>query len=96
MARYSLSSRADADLAGIADYSIEAFGFEQARRYGEGLEECLNRLADQPKLGNVVGELRPALRRFQWKSHVVFYVPDEHGVFIVRVLHESMDWRRHL
>ena len=30
------------------------------------------------------------------QSHMVFYIPDEEGVFIVRVLHKSMDFERHL
>ncbi len=33
MANFRLSLRADADLARIADYTIETFGIEQARRY---------------------------------------------------------------
>ena len=36
MARFRLSSRCESDLAEIADYTIEAFGVEQARNYIEG------------------------------------------------------------
>ncbi|MCH8285328.1 type II toxin-antitoxin system RelE/ParE family toxin [candidate division KSB1 bacterium] len=32
MADYRLSSRADTDLAGIADYTLETFGIEQTRQ----------------------------------------------------------------
>ena len=46
MPRFRLSSRAESDLAGIADYTIETFGLEQARRYIDGLEACFQTLAD--------------------------------------------------
>ena len=96
MPRYKLSSRAESDLSEIADYTIESFGIEQARRYMDGLEACFQTLADKPLDGRGTDELAPKLRRFRHQSHMVFYIPDEEGVFIVRVLHQSMDFQRHL
>lgn len=96
MAEYRLSGRAEADLAGIADYTIEQFGIEQARRYRDELEKCFQSLAEHPKLGHGAEHLTPSLRRFEHRSHVVFYVPQENGVLIIRVLHDSMDVPRHL
>ena len=96
MARFRLSSRCESDLAEIADYTIEAFGVEQARNYIEGLEACFQNLADKPFDGRDADELAPKLRRFRHQSHMVFYIPGEEGVFIVRVLHKSMDFQRHL
>lgn len=96
VARYSLSSRAESDLREIADFTINTFGIDQARRYGGGLEECFQSLADNPLSGGSAREIVPRLRRIRHESHVVFYLPDEAGVFIVRVLHQRMDFRRHL
>ena len=96
MPRFRLSSRGEADLAEIADYTIESFGTEQARRYIEGLEVCFRALADKPSDGRDADELAPNLRRLRYQSHMIFYIPDEDGVFIVRVLHKSMDFQRHL
>jgi hypothetical protein len=39
MGDYRLTSSAESDLAEIADYTIENFGIEQARRYRDALEE---------------------------------------------------------
>ncbi len=75
MPRYRLSSRAESDLAEIADYTIEAFGIEQARRYMDGLEVRFQTLADKPLAGGRADELAPEPRR---------------------VLHQSMDFQRHL
>ena len=96
MPRSRLSSRAESDLSEIADYTIETFGIEQARRYMDGLEACFQTLAGKPLDGRGAGELAPKLRRFKHQSHMVFYMPEEEGVFIVRVLHKSMDFQRHL
>ena len=74
-----LSSRAESDLAEIADYTIEAVGIEQARRYLAGLETCFQTLARKPSEGRSTAELAPRLRRFQHKSHLVFFIPDDDG-----------------
>ena len=57
MARYRLSARAAADVTGIADYTIERSGIEQARRYRDGLEFCFESLAENPLLGRSAEEL---------------------------------------
>ncbi len=96
MAAYSLSTKAAADLDGIYEYTIVTFGLEQARVYLSGLHEHLEILAERPMQGRSTGELAAALRRSEYQSHVVFYMPKDHGVRIIRVLHKSMDIKRHL
>ena len=96
MVDFRLSPRAETDLAEIADYTIETFGVEQARRYRDGLVACFQSLAQNPRLGRSVEWLATGLRRFEHRSHAVFYVVDERGVVVVRVLHVRMDASRHL
>lgn len=48
MADYRLTSLAETDLAGIADYTIQTLGIEQARRYRDSLETCFTNLAANP------------------------------------------------
>ena len=96
MAAYSLSSKADADLEGIYEYTILNFGLEQARTYLLGLHERFETLAEHPMHGRKADELAPGLRRFEYQAHIVFYVPKDQGIRIVRVLHQSMDVKRHL
>lgn len=96
MAGYSLSSKAAADLDGIYEYTILHFGLEQARVYLFGLHERLQMLAEQPMQGRTADELAPGLRRFEYQSHVVFYLPKDHGIRIVRVLHQRMDVKRYV
>lgn len=95
MAAYRLSKKAAADLDGIHEYSVEHFGTAQARSYLNRLHERFEILAQQPMLGRQSDHFAPKLRRYEYRSHVAFYVPEDGGVMIVRVLHKSMDVSRH-
>ena len=95
MGQYRLSRRADSDIAEIADYTIRQFGIKQARRYRDGLEKIFRRLAEYPNSGQSAGHLAPGLRRMNFESHVIFFLHDEAGVLIVRILHQRMAFKRH-
>ena len=95
MNSYRLSRLAATDLQEIAEYTIERFGVEQARRYRDGLKTCFVQLADNPALGREAEMLIRGLRRFEHQSHVVFYISEPENLLIVRVLHSSMDVPRH-
>ncbi len=95
MGQYRLSKRADSDIAEIADYTIRQFGIKQARRYRDGLEKIFRRLAEYPNSGRSAGHLAPRLSRMNFESHVIFFLHDEAGVLIARVLHQSMAFTRH-
>ena len=96
MADYRLSRRAAADLEAIAEFTIGRFGIEQARRYRDELKACFAKLADHPTMGRRAEQLAKGLRRFEHGSHIVFYVPTDDGVLVVRVLHYRMDAGRHV
>lgn len=96
MADYRLSRRAVVDLEAIADYTIAEHGIAQARLYRDSLKSCLEQLASNPTMGRKAEQLAPGLRRFEHKSHIVFYMIDNNILHVVRVLHSRMDVRRHL
>lgn len=96
MANYRLTRKADGDLATHYEYGIGTFGHSQAQNYLIGLQQRFDRLAENPSLGRSANELAPGLKRYEYGSHVIFYVPDPHGILIVRVLRQEMDFRRHL
>lgn len=95
MAAYRLSKKAVADLDGIHEYSVENFGTSQARSYLNRLHKRFEILAQQPMLGRQVDHFAPKMRRYEYRSHVAFYIAGDGGVVIVRVLHKSMDVQRH-
>ena len=95
MAAYRLTPKAADDLDGIYEYTIVNFGLERARGYLNDLHRRFNNLAGHPALGRGAGQFAPGLRRYTYRSHVVYYMPEDRGVLIVRVLHERMDAPRH-
>jgi len=84
------------DLEAVAEYTIAQFGIEQARDYRDQLRACFDRLVETPELGRRAEQLSAGLRRYEHRSHIIFYQPVDSGILIVRVLHYRMDVRRHL
>lgn len=96
MASYELSGPADRDLTEIYTYSFQEFGESTADTYLLGLLDCFAQLAARPERGRRMDSLRSGYFRFEFRSHVVFYVRIESGIRIVRVLHGRMDPERHV
>ncbi|MGH9610445.1 MAG: type II toxin-antitoxin system RelE/ParE family toxin [Bryobacteraceae bacterium] len=90
MGAFRLSRRAEADLAEIARYTMHVWGADQTIRYLDSLEECCQKLAENPALGRPCDYIRPGLRRMEHARHVLFYRRDASGVLISRILHERM------
>jgi len=83
------------DLEAIAEYTIERFGIDQARRYRDELAACFEQLVHHPGLGRRSEQLGSGLRRYEHRSHIVFYQVVGTGILIVRILHSRMDVRLH-
>ena len=96
MGVYKLSEECKSDLAHIYEYGIDNFGLNQAKNYMLGLHEMFQTLAENVNLGRDVSEFFPSLKRFVYKSHMIFYLRSNSGVFIVRTLSQSMDYEQHL
>lgn len=97
MAKYVLSERAKEDLREIANYTQRRWSDDQAERYVRMLFEEFSRLADKPLIEKSYDNYRVGLRGYSCGRHVVLYrVLPKTGVRIVRVLHERMDFARHL
>lgn len=70
-----------------------------ADRYVDGLQEAAQRYAEQPSMGRLEPELvervgAPSgitLRSFLYRNHRSYYIPDEDGIVILRVLDVRRD-----
>jgi toxin ParE1/3/4 len=96
MAEYVLSNKADDDLGRIYVFSAQTFGETQAERYFLGLRDCLQALADNPRLGRPADLAVAGLLRHEHGRHMVFYLMEADGIFVVRILHRAMDVSRHM
>jgi toxin ParE1/3/4 len=97
MADFVLSERAKKDLVDIANYTEKKWSEEQAERYIRMLLSACGELADKPLVGRSYDPIYPGLRGSACGKHVIFYrVLSRSKARIVRVLHEKMDFPRHL
>ena len=96
MGVYKLSEESKSDIAGIYEYGIEKFALDQAQDYLLGLHDLFQTLSDNVNIGRDASEFFPSLKRFMYRSHMIFYLQTDSGIFIVRVLSQRMDYERHL
>ena len=96
MPQYILTSRADADLEEIWDYTDQNWGRTQAHAYLAQLENRMIALAQHPTIGRKRFDLPGAPMCFHEGRHVIFYRPTHEGIEVLRVLHDAMDFSRHL
>jgi len=81
---------AETDILEIWDY-IADDSFAAADRWVDHLDEQFRLLATQPMMGRARDELAPGVRSFSFGRYVVFYVPLDDGIDVVRVLHGARD-----
>lgn len=95
MATLLFSIRAKADLADIVSCTIRVWGEDQAVRCLDGIDACYERIARNPSIGRVCGNIRSELRRVEQGRHVVFYRRIDDGIWVSRILHRGMLPERH-
>jgi len=96
MAVYKLTPAADSDLQEIWEYTENHWGVDQADSYLYTLERRMTYLARNPKRGKHRKELPGSPFNYHEGKHVIFYRRKETGIEIIRILHDSMDFPRHL
>ncbi len=88
---------AERDLDEQAEYLATQGNVERALRFYRAAEATFELLASRPGIGKVIqfrSRFLTNVRTFPLKGfpkHLVFYLPIEHGVEIIRVLHGARD-----
>lgn len=103
-----LSAVAEADFRQILDWTAENFGSAQARTYADSLSAALQDLAAGPAIIGVkarpeiaadIKTLHVARQGRKGRHFVMFRVVSVDGqnfIDVLRLLHDSMDLKRHL
>ncbi|MET9328985.1 type II toxin-antitoxin system RelE/ParE family toxin [Tsukamurella sp. NPDC003166] len=60
------------------------------------IRAACERIAEGPDRGRRCDDVREGYRRYGIGSHVIHYREGDHGVDVIRVLHQRMDPLRHL
>ena len=90
MPRVTRRPLAEADILEIWDY-IADDSLVAADRWVDRLDEQFRLLAAQPMTGRAREELAPGVRSFPFGRYVVFYMPLNDGIDVVRVLQGARD-----
>ena len=96
MSGRQLSQRARKDLAEIWRYSDRQWGPERADRYIAAIHSACAKLAAKPSLGRRLPEAPKSIHQYRCGSHVIVHRMRGEQVYVVRILHESMDYLRQL
>lgn len=96
MLEIRLSEAARSDLIDIWSETFQKWGSDQADAYLDDIDRALNGLVENPRMGSDCSDLLIGARRLITGRHVAFYEVSESAIFVIRVLHQSMDMPRHL
>ncbi len=91
-----LKPKAYDDINNIYQFSLKEFGQAKATEYIKSLDETFHKLVNDSNLGTDYSDIRPELLAYLASSHIVFFKHSENGITVLRVLHQSMDFNRHL
>ena len=81
-------------MIGIWDYTADRHGVAAADAYVSDLDTVMLRLLDYPMLGEDCTAIRQGYRRIRAGDHVIYYVPHDLGIDVMRVMHPRQDRAR--
>lgn len=98
MAIFDITREAKEDLYKIWDHTADTWSKQQSDKYYAVLASSFIKIAAEPHtIGKPFDEIVPGLRAYHVRRHMVFYAIQSNGrVLIVRILHEKMDYPKHL
>lgn len=98
MAKIRLSRKAIADLDGICDYTAQTWSEDQAVIYYRQIYSAIQGLNNLPVfLEKRYDVIKSGLWGFKVGHHIIFYKKGKNGsISVDRILHEKMDYQRHL
>ena len=96
MKQLLLRPAAKRDLIGIRTSTIRIWGKQKAIDYLSEIEACFGRISAQPERGASFPTDVGNYRRAKSGSHYIFYRNEPEVVAIIRILHERMDFGRHV
>jgi toxin ParE1/3/4 len=94
MRRVERRPKARLDLLAIYNYIADNGGEARAERYLRRINDRVSYLAQHPLMGLARPEVEDGIRSFPCDQHVIFYLPLEDGVELVRVIAAAMDLER--
>ena len=97
MRRIILSPKAKVDLSQVWDYTFAEWGAEQAEKYIRELWAAIEEQSSDLTKSVDISDVRKGYRKVRSGSYVIFFKVTKGGILdVVRILHQKMDFDRHL
>lgn len=93
-----LTRLAEEDIDDIRIYTIKNWGYAQAEKYIDFIEDAYKIIQDNPYTlqSKQRNDLLENCRVLYVRKHVIIYLVEKELIAILRILHQSMDYKRHL
>lgn len=91
MARAELTGAARYDLGEIYSYYVAKADVPIADRIRDDILKQFRLLAEHNLIGSPRFDVHPEMRALPHKKFVIFYLPTDYGVEILRVIHSARD-----
>jgi toxin ParE1/3/4 len=92
MYKVIITETATEDLISILEYTFKKFGEAQLEKYKFSIQEQTNLLAISPKLGHKRDDIPLNCLALKVGSHFLIYRIENQIIFILRILHQRMDF----
>lgn len=96
MSGYVLTPAARADLDALWTFGETQWGAARAELYIREIQRAVETVAKDPRRGRPCDDIREGYFKFAVGSHLLFYRRRADVIDIVRILHQRMDFDRHL
>jgi len=87
---------ARADLKSIRRYSHRTWGPDRTAQYMAALRDTMKGLVARNVVSSTRNDLKPGLQMATSGRHCVFFEAHQSRILVLRVLHDRMDYQRHL
>ena len=84
------------DLLAISDYTLETWGEKQQDSYLDGVYAKFEEISDTPARYRFRNDLFPQCQIAKYGRHVILFICEDELLTVVRVLHDAMDFKRHI
>ena len=96
MRALKITTQANQDLLDIGEYTEREWGYDQRGKYIKQLFDRINWLSEHPHLGKPRPEIKEGDFSYNEGKHQIFYFCDDQTQTVIVVLHQQMDFARHL
>ena len=92
--KYSLivAPEAQTDIVGILQYTLESWGQSQADKYQRIIDEEFSAIRTNPGIGHSRLDVPQRYKARQAGQHVIIFRVEAETIYVVRILHGSMDF----